>query len=66
MPKKIHQIDCWAFKSGTKCRAHDFFHFPLSRCGALATILFCIIIKMLSRPTKARDGNMKDIVLGTV
>ena len=66
MPKMIHQVDCWAFKSGTKHRAHDFCHFLLSRCGTFATNLFCIIIKMSSHPIKARNGNMKGIVLWTV
>ena len=50
MPKKIHQVDCWVCKSGTKSRAYAFFPFPLSHCGIFVTHLFCIIIKMLFLP----------------
>lgn len=50
MPKKIHQVDCWVCKSGTKSRAYAFSPFPLSHCGIFVTHLFCIIIKMLFLP----------------
>ena len=50
MPKKIHQVDCWVCKSGTKSRAYAFSPFPLSHCGIFVTHLLCIIMKMLFLP----------------